>query len=94
MARRKKKVSWDEQLLIELEELCEKLGKRFSDVVNEVVLLGLDAFKKRYADKLKRKEEEETAEKKKERTISEEYMRRVIFDVENADRYGWQEVGW
>ena len=93
MARRKKKVSWNEPLLLELEELCEKLGKRFSDVVNEVVLLGLDAFKKRYADRLKKRKEEET-EKKEEKTLSEEYMRRVIFDVENAEKYGWREVGW
>jgi len=92
LARRKKKVSWNEQLLIELEELAEMLGKRFSDVVNEVVLLGLDAYKKKYADRLKRKEEE-TAEKK-ERFLSEEYMRKVIFDIEHADMYGWQEVGY
>jgi len=93
MARKKKKVSWNEQLLIELEDLAEKLGKRFSDVVNEVVILGLDAYRKRYADRLKKRKEEET-EKKEEKTLSEEYMRRVIFDVENAEKYGWQEVGW
>mgnify|MGYP000486372518 CR=1 FL=1 len=91
MARKKKKVSWNEQLLLELEELAEMLGKRFSDVVNEVVLLGLDAYKKKYADRLKRKEE--TGEKK-ERSLSEEYLRRVIFDIEHADAFGWQEVGY
>ena len=91
MARRKKKVSWNEPLLLELEELCEKLGKRFSDVVNEVVLLGLDAFKKRYADRLKKRKEEETAEKKEE-DISERYMRRVIFDWKEGRNEGWIPV--
>lgn len=91
MARRKKKVSWNEPVLLELEELTEKLGKRFSDVVNEIVILGLDAFKKRYADKLKRKEEEETAEKKEE-DISERYMRRVIFDWKEGRNEGWIPV--
>ena len=43
MGRPKKKVSFNEQLLLELEEIAETLGKRFSDVVNEILLLGLDA---------------------------------------------------
>ena len=59
MGRPKKKVSFNEQLLLELEEIAETLGKRFSDVVNEILLLGLDAYKRKYADRLKRKEEEE-----------------------------------
>jgi len=46
MGRPKKKVSFNEQLLLELEEIAETLGKRFSDVVNEILLLGLDAYKR------------------------------------------------
>jgi len=92
MGRPKKKVSFNEQLLLELEEIAETLGKRFSDVVNEILLLGLDAYKRKYAERLKRREEE-TAEKK-ERSISEEYMRKVIFDIEHADMYGWQEADY
>ena len=90
MARRKKKVSWNEQLLLELEELAEMLGKRFSDVVNEVVLLGLDAYKRKYADRLKRKEEEEN--QKKENDIAERYMRRIIFDWKEGRDEGWIPV--
>ena len=90
MARKKKKVSWNEQLLLELEELAEMLGKRFSDVVNEVVLLGLDAYKKKYADRLKRKEEEET--QKKEEDIAERYLRRIIFDWKEGRDEGWIPV--
>ena len=92
MGRPKKKVSFNEQLLLELEEIAETLGKRFSDVVNEIVLLGLDAYKRKYSERLKQREGE-TGEKK-ERTLSEEYMRKVIFDYEHADAYGWQEVGY
>lgn len=89
MPRKKKKVSWNEQLLLELEELAEMLGKRFSDVVNEVVLLGLDAYKKKYADRLNRKEEEE---KTKKEDISERYLRRIIFDWKEGRDEGWIPV--
>jgi len=82
-------VSFNEALLLELEELAERLGKRFSDVVNEILLLGLDAYKKKYSDRLKRKEEEKP---KKEEDIAERYMRRIIFDWKEGRDEGWIPV--
>jgi len=90
MGRPKKKVSFNEQLLLELEEIAETLGKRFSDVVNEILLLGLDAYKKKYSDRLKRKEEEN--QKKKDEDIAERYLRRIIFDWKEGRDEGWIPV--
>lgn len=96
MPRPKKKVSFDEPILTELKKIAEKTRKRFSDIMNEAVILGIDGVRRKYADKLTEKTETETENGEEQLSELEkarrERWKKILFDVEHAELYGWRQV--
>lgn len=80
-------ITINDALLTDIDETAKKLGMTRSDVIERAVLLGLPKLK----GKFEKKETEVTEEGHE---LSKAYLRKVIFDVENADMYGWQPTGY
>ncbi|MEM1590119.1 MAG: hypothetical protein QW175_06860 [Candidatus Bathyarchaeia archaeon] len=75
----------DEEL--ERESKKQKVSK--SKLIESIVL---DWLRRKAKEEAKIKREIEEKEKDKGKLLAERYMRKILFDYEHADQYGWQPV--
>lgn len=82
-----------------IEDYSEELHIPQSQVVEEMLFLGLSGFRKKYRlDAVQKRSlaKESTEESDREKAFEKarkEKWRKIFFDYEHAEKYGWQETG-
>lgn len=80
-------ITLNDALLQEIDELAEAYKLTRSEMIERLILLGIPKFKEQ-----NQKQDMYIERKKPSENLTEEYMKRVIFDYEKSEFYGWQQT--
>lgn len=92
MTKVKKHITLDPITEQAIREVAKENGMSFSEALNRMAIYGLEKFMKLYGKKEECKIENQQSAESPFEKVRKEYWRRVLFDWENAELYGWVEM--